>query len=482
MKWLSCSMVLIGFSTQLFGQANSPPERIKEVTLSPNKSSYPALKYELYPSVLKQHPGNAALYLHRASAFLPRHFNPTKEWLADQDRVFDIMGTTVASKDDLKLLKDYLGNISNILRELEFAAECTDADWGLMERAKTDGINLLLQEVQYMRDLANKLRIHARIQVIEGNIPGALKDIRTGFALGRHTGKHGVLIQHLVGIAVTSMFLEELLVVMQHPDCPNLYWALADMPSPFIPISQAFDAERLWIDAAMPKFQDTIEVLLTKQQATDRLDQYWKEFSQTMGTNNEYMKMSPAAARLMQAGMVIVNLDKSKNSLLKKGYDPKILEKMPPAQVVLVHSMLNQRDILDRYFAAAKLPTSEAQLQLRKIDAEVRNTSGDLDLSAIFVRLLLPSLERVSASNGRMVRHIESLRAIEAIRLHIDSTGKIPANLDEVKVVTVPKDPINGKYFDYLPTENRFQLKVTPPDAQPQNAWNGWTYRVNIRK
>jgi hypothetical protein len=49
-----------------------------------------------------------------------------------------------------------------------------------------------------------------------------------------------------------------------------------------------------------------------------------------------------------------------------------------------------------------------------------------------------------------MERRFAMLRTIEAIRLHVGQTGKLPASLAEVKAAPIPEqDPITGRPFVY---------------------------------
>ena len=47
-------------------------------------------------------------------------------------------------------------------------------------------------------------------------------------------GEHPTLIGDLVGIAIASIAIGPLEEMLSQPVCPNLYWALTNLPSPLV--------------------------------------------------------------------------------------------------------------------------------------------------------------------------------------------------------------------------------------------------------
>ena len=62
------------------------------------------------------------------------------------------------------------------------------------------------------------------------------------FAMARHWGEHPTLIGTLVGIGCANMAISPLEELLEQPDCPNFYWALTDLPDPFISLRTAWTA------------------------------------------------------------------------------------------------------------------------------------------------------------------------------------------------------------------------------------------------
>src|SRR5207244_4916955 len=86
------------------------------------------------------------------------------------------------------------------LREADWAARLDKPDWQILLKTKTDGISLLLPDVQQLRNLARALKVRFRAEVALGRFDDALRTAKTMFAMARHLGEHPTFIGNLVGI------------------------------------------------------------------------------------------------------------------------------------------------------------------------------------------------------------------------------------------------------------------------------------------
>ena len=91
--------------------------------------------------------------------------------------------------------------------------------------------------------------------------------------------------------------------------------------------------------------------------------------------------------------------------------------------------------------------------------------------------LVYPALHKVHEAHSRTTRQIAQLRAVEAVRMHVASTGQIPKSLADVTIVPVPDDPTTGKPFAYEVKDGTFTLGTTAASATPSKI-----YVVTIRK
>src|SRR6185437_1969526 len=118
------------------------------------------------------------------------------------------------------------------------AARLDMPDWQILLQLRRDGIRVLLPDVQRMRALAAALRVRFRIEIAEHHFDDALVTAKTMLALSRHC-EHPTLIGDLVGIAIATIAIGPLDELIQQPGSPNLFWALTDLPSPFIEFRKA---------------------------------------------------------------------------------------------------------------------------------------------------------------------------------------------------------------------------------------------------
>ena len=83
-----------------------------------------------------------------------------------------------------------------------------------------------------MRTLARVLSLRARLAIREQRWDDLVDDCRVGFRLAEVAGHStDFLVGRLVGFAIANTMMEVIEQAIQQPGCPNLYWALASLPS-----------------------------------------------------------------------------------------------------------------------------------------------------------------------------------------------------------------------------------------------------------
>src|SRR5262249_26286914 len=79
----------------------------------------------------------------------------------------------------------------------------------------------------------------------------ATRTAKTMFAFARHLGEHPTSAGNLLGLAVTDMALNTLEEMIGQPGCPNLYWALTDLPCPLVELRKGFQGDRTLADTEL---------------------------------------------------------------------------------------------------------------------------------------------------------------------------------------------------------------------------------------
>ena len=83
-------------------------------------------------------------------------------------------------------------------------------------------VDMLLPEIQIVRNAARILSVSARHQVSLGAIPAALRDVISIMNISRHASSEPILISGLVGLAIDSIAIDTLIDVLPFIDADNL--------------------------------------------------------------------------------------------------------------------------------------------------------------------------------------------------------------------------------------------------------------------
>ncbi len=243
-------------------QANVKPELLITLSVAPAAAPQPALKYLLLPELREMNPGNPIQgYL---KCYLEQY-----RFVFDQEE-FDRSKTLLAMPlEESPPAPDPSEMGQFALKQVDAAARLDHPDWQILLKLRADGFETLLPDVQAMRTLSRALAARFRAEIAGGRIDDAIRTAKTMFAMARHMGEHPTYIGHLVGIAIAATAINPLEELLEQPDCPNLYWALANLPSPFLSMRNATEGERLtvWaftrdVDSTRPMNADQIKKFL----------------------------------------------------------------------------------------------------------------------------------------------------------------------------------------------------------------------------
>ena len=208
---------------------------VHTLSLTPAGPTEPALRWRLLPELRDTSPGNAVQLYYRC-------FSP--EWLArkrrDPSSVEALNKATSMPLGELKALAQdanspvgWLNN-SSLMKELDRAARRQYCDWDLVSRAREDGLGMLLPDIQSLRLLRRCSPCAPPHRARRWQLRRRSRSLQTGLALGRHLSDSPTLIQSLVAAAITQQMLEQVEEWISTPNSPNLYWALSNLPQPFI--------------------------------------------------------------------------------------------------------------------------------------------------------------------------------------------------------------------------------------------------------
>jgi hypothetical protein len=422
----------------------------------------PVLKYQLLPEVAEMNPGNAVpAYL---KCFAEQHnFFFSKEASEERERLRTCPLTDIKPGS----LKGYGGSA---LRQADFAARLEYADWNLLPQLRQQGYMLLLPEVQQMRTLANALVVKGRGQLADRDFDGAIGTLKTLFALARHMGEHPTLITGLVGVAIAQVGCNLLEELVQQPGAPNLYWALAGLPTELVDMRRAASADRMIAEWGFGTLLDKGHVW-TADELPGAM-QKLKEFAAMLEIRAED---KGAADKWMQDRIGDAEwLAATRKGLTEAGYPADVVAKYPPQQVIIHHLLRKAKVQGDEILKWVPMPYWQAAAGFAKLDAAPPEFEDKL------ARQLMSSVPKVRGAHARLEQRLAMLRIAEAVRL--DATrngGKLPASLTEL-TDPVPIDPATGKPFEYK--LDGMTALLSGKEIVTGGGRTRYTYEIRLRK
>jgi hypothetical protein len=470
---LTCLTLLLVAATAAPAQPPSEAEPIK-LTLSPAAAPSPALKHTLLPELMDQTPGNAALEYYRA-------FSP--EWWTNirQPKVWEKITDSLQTpfKDFPRKEMAWIANL-RMLEQVDRAARREYVDWGMAERLRRDGINLLLPEIQSLRQIATLLAVRARLEIAEGRFDKAVYTLQTGLALAHHTGEGVILIQDLVGMAMAQLMIAPLEELIQQPGAPNFYWALTDLPRPFFDLRKALQGEKLWASGTIPELYTLETTQLAPEQQQKLLQFVGGGVDALFGRKPDWKPNWNN--HLIGTLLVLHAYPQAKQALIAEGRKPEEVEALPALQVVLIHSLHVYQRLQDDLYKSYGLPYWEARPLMVQADQRFRQARSRLE-GMPFIDFL-PAIQKVVVASVRTDRRIAALRCVEAIRIYAAAhDGKLPAALETIKEVPIPLDPMTGKAFTYRVNGERATLYAPPPAGeQAIPNYNMLKYELTFRR
>jgi hypothetical protein len=457
--------------------AKPPPQWMfdRALSVSPAPEPVPALKYRLFPLSSTRKGGNAVpIYLRLNQE---RNDAGRKHLREEPDK----WNKLPLDKIPLKEAKEFVRSYSRVYQQFDLGARRKTADWNYtLDQGSV--VDILLPDAQQMRSFTPMLILRARVEIAEGDCPAAIRALETGFSFSRQVGGGPFLISGLVGVAIAGQFCDVVPDLIERPDCPNLYWALAVLPRPLVDLREAMELEQRFVEMQFPELAD-IDRPRTDGQWDALLVGIRKELGRLFAVDRE----GPAKGNPYLPGRSpedtaakSPDLPAAKKYLVERaGLKSGDVEAMPPARLLLLWIVRYSREVFDNQFKISYLPYPQSrglnaahEKWLKAApDTEAQRLGGGL-VAAIF---------KVLGAQTRVDRKVAALRAIEALRLHAAANGgRLPDRLDQVTVVPVPDDPGTGKPFEYSRDGETATLIGRIPD-EPQTT-TGLRYKVTLRK
>ena len=209
-------------------EAGAKGARTIELVLHPAKAPEPAQKYRLLPKAEEQIDADAVSLYEKAIQLLPK--DPQTDQITQWLKI-------PSSKLPFQQVQLILQKFNPTMELIKQAVKCKKCDWPYWDDDTSS------QNLSKFRTIAFFLDLQARVQIAKGQYDKAIDTVQNGFTMAKHLGDGPTLLQGLVGIAIGARMFRPLEQFVQEPNTPNLYWALQDLPQPFIDLTEQSEFE-----------------------------------------------------------------------------------------------------------------------------------------------------------------------------------------------------------------------------------------------
>jgi hypothetical protein len=436
-------------------QSVGAQETLIRLSVRPAPPAKPALRYLLLPELKEMNPGNPIQdYL---KCFMAQEkFFFDKEAFERREKLLVMPLENLPAAE----LRDYG---SSALAQADWAARLDTPDWQILLKVKTVGVSLLLPDVQQMQMLAKALKVRFRSEVALRRFDDALRTAKTMFAMSRHLGEHPTLIGGDIGFAIADLALGPLEEILEQPGCPNLYWALTNLPSPLVTIDKGLEGERALV---LVEFRDFDASAPMSAEQLGRLTAYLDRLLLKPG--NWVRNWLDARTKDQ------TNVSAARRRLVDHGLAEERLPRFPVDQVILLDEKREFEVRRDDLMKTMALPSWQA-------DALAGQTRATQE-PALFTDALLEGVYSTRRRQVRLDQRIALLRHVEALRIYAaEHAGTLPANLGDFPV-PLPDDPFTGKPFRYEVAGNTAHLRGSPPAGMEKDPTYNVHYSVTLKR
>ncbi len=355
------------------------------------------------------------------------------------------------------------------------ATICRDSDWGLAEEELRglELIEFLLPSVQQTRSMSRVLALRTRLAIAEGRYDDAIKYLRMNYQLGQNVAKMKFLVAGLVAVAEIGIANEGVIQLIGSQDSPNMYWALAELPHPLIDMREAMRLELASAARLIPELEGV--------ETAEHSDEEWslilnRAVASFTSISRVVQGSSSTGAEFSTTGLALLAYPAAKRRLIAQGLTKEKAEAMPVAQVLLIDTVREFQRHANNFEKALYVPFQQRGEIINEAERQLNALPGRMQFGSIFAGMMLPAVAQCMQAQERVEWQRRGLQNIEAIRMHLAQTGKLPATLDEIRVVPVPLNPVTHEPFLYRLEGDTAILELPMSDG-----FSGFAQRFEIQ-
>ena len=342
----------------------------------------------------------------------------------------------------------YTQTLAAVYPLLEKASKKTYIDWS--DQYEYRGFATLLGPLQEWRTLTRYLASKADWEIRNGRYDDAIKTIRVGLAFSDmilESKPTSFLVGTMVGIACKGIMYDQLQRLSVQPDVPNLYPALMQLT-----VNQ-----RVWLDAIQSEthwlfrqysddaFWESLDSL-SPEQAKTALDEFVAVFASAGSADNDEAKS------IWKTIMGIASYQPAKQRLLQKGFSEEDIEARTTHQIVIPFVFEEIKRTYDFMIFDASMPVGESRSAINFDEYMQNKRRSPTNYPADTVlELFTPATQGARHAFRRQTQTLDLLKIVHAIRYYAAvHDGKLPASLDEITELAVPKMcPVTATPYQY---------------------------------
>ena len=405
-----------------------------------------AMRYQLLPDSAEQTAGNAAPIYVVAFAILPRDAGAADRLGA----MLSVPLDQLRAKDVAPLLKDYQG----AFEQLRLAEQRDHCRWELPYREQ--GPRTQLPFLTSSRQLTVALAVRARWQISQRKYDDAIETLKSGFALARAVETDAMLMQCMVGVGDDKMMLDVVAELQHSPGAPNLYWALANLPTPLIDARSAFAIQRYWSMEQVP--------MLAGQHIEQIDPKILRDFYYRIRGQDDQSGETSLEARVAKWMEMVAHYCAARQYLSSIGVNNDMLVRMPVESLLAIDWIREAQAWNDDIYKWLALPYWQSHAAIEKAE---ENLAASDSAQANPLMSFSPGVAAALKQIAQVERQRAMLQTIEALRacakMH---SGKLPQSLGDLTETPAPLDPMTGKAFEYRADGTTATLGAHEEDAK----------------
>ena len=437
----------------------------------PAAAPKPAFKHRLVPAAKERVDGNSALFYLKAMGFFEQRnarealTKLERKWreeaTPEQRSTYDYAPHTLqgAAPESLPMeqAKEYLDLLDFQTEFLYDAARRTRFEHDRAIERESNPIGYLLPSIQGHRNLARVQDVRCRYAIAQGRIDDAIEIVGQMMTMGRHLGSDEFLVTCLVGAAIHGIGIETAFELSQHPETPNLYWAIAASPTPVINLSRAFAFEREFLYLQIPMLKEVTAEVRPPDFWVSSTKQFIKGYNNLIEVTDSWGNPKSKKLDHFQLATTIARDYPVAREFLKEfvGLSDTQLDKYPKAQVVFLAAVNYYDFASDEAMKQLVMPSSsrhrygESELLVTWRKRFAAPQAGSYKSLPLLGELLAPASRIILGAVDRIDQQQNLWQTVEALRMTAAENGGVfPKSLDQL-CVPAPLDPLTNRPFEY---------------------------------